>query len=84
MDGCAPSQQMPPTQSKKPTSEEYHPVNKRDTDGGKEYDGNGDNFSVGGFLNASKTTFANGASPEAQAFQGVWNHIDEHRSDEKW
>lgn len=53
-------------------------------DGGKEYDGNGKNFSVGGFLNASKTTFANGASPEAQAFQGVWNYIDEHRPDEKW
>ncbi len=84
MDGCSSSQHMPPTKSKQPTSESYHPVNKRNTDGGKEYDGSGKNFSVGGFLNASKTTFGNGASPEAQAFQGVWNYIDEHRPDEKW
>lgn len=84
MDGCTPSREMPPTGSWKPGTGEYHPVNKRDSGGGQEYDGSGKNFSVKGFLSASKTTFANGASPEAQAFQGVWNYIDEHRPDEKW
>lgn len=87
MDGFSHSSsgQLPPTGNTPSAPAQHIPVDKQwdTTKQGKNYDREGKKFSVGGFLNASKTVFPNGASPSAQAFQGVWNFIAENCKDEK-
>lgn len=80
MDGCSSSQNPP----KGDSSGAFTPRNKSTDSEGRGYDSNGKKFSIGGLLNASKDTFAGGARPEAQAFQGVWNYIANNNNEDNW
>ncbi len=84
MEWCSSSEQPPKENTSWEVDGAFKPRNKSEDKEWAKYDGGGKSFSVGWFLNASKDTFANGASPEAQAFQGVWNYITKNVDEDNW